>query len=141
MKFIATSINNEITVAFTGRKNMSYGYGRNRGYGGRGNSSGFNSGFRPFKPKPVEVGKEYQLDITEVSKRGDGVAKIEGFVIFVSGAKVGQKATVKITNVANRFATAELVSVVTEQPAQGESAPPAGTTESAPVESTESTPQ
>lgn len=141
MVLIVTSINAEFAIVFTGCKNMSYGSGRNRGYGGRGDTSGFNSGFRPFKPKPVEVGKEYQLDITEVSKRGDGVAKIEGFVIFVSGAKVGQKAAVKITSVANRFATAELVSVVTEQPAQGESAPPTATIESAPVESTENTAQ
>ena len=102
---------------------MSYGYGRSRGFG-----SGDNSGFRSFKPKPVEAGKEYQVDITELSKRGDGVAKIEGFVIFVPGAKVGQKVNVKVTNVSNRFATAELVSVASEAPAQAESAP-AGNTE------------
>lgn len=106
---------------------MSYGYGRSRGFG-RGDSSGFRS----FKPKPVEAGKEYQVDITELSKRGDGVAKIEGFVIFVSGAKVGQKANIKVTNVSNRFATAELVSVTSEAPAQAESAPVAGNTETTP---------
>lgn len=106
---------------------MSYGYGRDRGY--RGQS---DTGFRSFKPKPVEVGKEYAVDITELSKRGDGVAKIEGFVIFVTGGKVGQKANIKVTNVANRFAMAELVSVASETPAKGESTPagsPEGTTQ------------
>ena len=33
--------------------------------------------------KPVEEGKEYELDIKEVSRRGDGVARIEGFVVFI----------------------------------------------------------
>ena len=42
-------------------------------------------------PKPVEVGKEYDVEVTELSRRGDGVAKVQGFVIFVQGAKVGQK--------------------------------------------------
>ena len=113
---------------------MSYGYGGNRGYGGRSFGGSREGGFRSFKPKPVEVGKEYQVDITELSKRGDGVAKIEGFVIFVTGAKVGQKANIKVTNVANRFATAELVSVSSEAaaPAPTESAPSAGNTEAAP---------
>lgn len=59
---------------------------------------------------PVEVGKEYEADIIEMSHRGDaGVAKIQGFVIFVSGAKQGDHVKFKITRVARRFATAEKV--------------------------------
>ena len=42
---------------------MSY---RRRGYG--------------FKPCPVEVGKEYEVDVTETSRRGEGIARIQGFV-------------------------------------------------------------
>lgn len=49
------------------------------------------------------------MEITETSKRGDGVAKIGGFVIFVSGSKSGEKARIKITNVGPRFASAEKV--------------------------------
>ena len=84
---------------------MSFGSG-----GGR-SGGGFNRGFGqgPSGPKPVEVGKEYDVEITEVSRRGDGVAKIGGFVIFVAGAKVGTKAKIKVTSVGPRFATAELV--------------------------------
>lgn len=80
-------------------------YGPRRGFGGP----------RAFGPKPVEVGKEYTVDISETSRRGDGVARIEGFVIFVAGGKAGQKATVKITNVSNRYAQAELVSSSTQE--------------------------
>ena len=38
-------------------------------------------------PKPVEVGKEYEIDITEISRQGDGVARIRGFVVFVGNGK------------------------------------------------------
>ncbi|MCP8309720.1 MAG: TRAM domain-containing protein [archaeon] len=62
------------------------GYERGGGY----RRGGFG-GPRSFKPKPVEVGKEYDVTITEISRRGDGIAKIEGFIIFVPGAKEGQK--------------------------------------------------
>ncbi|MEO9363845.1 MAG: TRAM domain-containing protein [Nitrososphaera sp.] len=36
------------------------------------------------------------------------MARVQGFVIFVTGGQVGQKVKVKITNVGNRFATAEI---------------------------------
>ena len=71
---------------------------------GRGNRFGDGS----FGPKPVETGKEYDVQITETSRQGDGIAKVQGFVIFVKNAKVGQSTKVKITNVGPRFATAEL---------------------------------
>ncbi len=78
---------------------MSY---RNRSYG-RGRRRGFS------RQAPVKEGEEYEADITEVSRRGDGIAKIQGFVIFVSGAKTGDHVKFKITRVSRRFATAEIV--------------------------------
>lgn len=69
---------------------------------------GFGRGL-PGEPKPVEVGKEYDVQVTELSRRGDGVAKIQGFVIFVQGAKVGQRVRVKIDRVGPRFASAVIV--------------------------------
>jgi predicted RNA-binding protein with TRAM domain len=86
---------------------MSYG---ERRYGG-GNRFGGGS----FGPKPVETGKEYDVQITETSRQGDGIARVQGFVIFVKGGKVGQNCKVKITNVGARFATAELSSPPTTE--------------------------
>lgn len=83
---------------------MSYGerrFGGSNRYGGN------------FGPKPVETGKEYDVQITETSRQGDGIARVQGFVIFVKGGKVGQSCKVKITNVGARFATAELTSPTT----------------------------
>src|SRR5271155_4837576 len=92
-----------------------YGSSRGGGYGsggGSGGSGGRSSGGgfgSSFKPKPVEVGKEYDVTISDTSRRGEGIAKIDGFVIFVAGAKQGQSAKIKITRVTDRFATGEVV--------------------------------
>ncbi|MDE1821526.1 MAG: translation initiation factor IF-2 subunit beta [Euryarchaeota archaeon] len=53
------------------------------------------------KPKgPVIVGEIYKLPIEDISRRGDGVARKEGFVIFVTGARQkGVTVKVKITKV------------------------------------------
>jgi predicted RNA-binding protein with TRAM domain len=61
-----------------------------------------------FGPKPVEAGKEYDVQITEISRQGDGIARIEGFVIFVKDGKVGQNAKIRINQIGPRFATAEI---------------------------------
>jgi translation initiation factor 2 subunit 2 len=55
----------------------------------------------PEKPKaPVVVGEVYRLVIEDVGRRGDGVAKKEGFVIFVTGAtQRGTTVNAKITKV------------------------------------------
>lgn len=63
----------------------------------------------PLAPKPVEVGKEYELDITEISIQGDGIARVQGFVVFVKNAKRGQKVKVKIEQVGNRSARATML--------------------------------
>ena len=83
---------------------MSFG-NRGGGYGGRG---GFSGGFGSTS-KPVEVGKEYDVTISDTSRRGEGIAKIDGFVIFVAGTKQGQTARIKVTQVTNRFATGQVV--------------------------------
>jgi predicted RNA-binding protein with TRAM domain len=80
---------------------MSYG----RGYGG-GGSTNFS---RNFAPKPVQVGKEYDVDVTEISRQGDGIARVQGFVVFVKNGKVGQKVKIQVNQVGNRFATAAIV--------------------------------
>ncbi len=59
--------------------------------------------------KPVEVDKEYEAEIEDISRRGDGIAKIEGFIIFVPNTKQGEHVKFKVTRVGSRFAIGELV--------------------------------
>jgi predicted RNA-binding protein with TRAM domain len=78
------------------------------GFGNRGGSSssgGFGSSFK----KPVEVGKEYDVTISDVSRRGDGIAKLSGFVIFVPGTRQGQAVRIKVTQVGDRYANGQIV--------------------------------
>jgi predicted RNA-binding protein with TRAM domain len=64
--------------------------------------------------KPVEIGKEYVVDITDTGRGGDGVTRISGLVIFVKNAKAGDKnIKIKITSVGSRFANAVVVSETT----------------------------
>ena len=57
----------------------------------------------------MEVGKEYEVEVSEVSRKGDGVARIQGFVVFVKDGKPGQKLKVQVDQVGNTFATARAV--------------------------------
>jgi predicted RNA-binding protein with TRAM domain len=83
------------------------GYGRGKSYGGSG-SRGFNRGSPA--PKPVEVGKEYEVDVTEISRQGDGIARVQGFIVFVKNGKVKQNVKVKVEQIGNRYATATMAS-------------------------------
>jgi predicted RNA-binding protein with TRAM domain len=95
----------------------SYGGGYS---GGRRSGGGYGDRNRPrrFRHSPVKVGEQYDVIIEAISNRGDsGVAKIEGFVIFVPGTKVDEKIKVKITKVGNGYATAELAQQTSDQTA------------------------
>lgn len=61
------------------------------------------------KTAPIQEGKEYEVKIEDVGKEGDGITRIEGFVVFVPDTKVGDEVKVKITSVRRRFAFAEKV--------------------------------
>jgi len=70
---------------------------------------------RPFPPKPVEIGKEYDVEIQETSQRGEGIARIKGLVTFIPNAKPGDRVRIKITRISRRFAEAEIVESPSEE--------------------------
>lgn len=76
-------------------------------------------GFRKFTPlnipKPVKVDEEYDVEINEVGSKGDGIARIKNFVVFIAGAKQGEKTRIRIKEVRNRFAIGEKVSETKEE--------------------------
>ncbi|MDE1804776.1 MAG: TRAM domain-containing protein [Candidatus Micrarchaeota archaeon] len=87
-----------------GYEGRSGGYDRGAGRERRG-----GMGIKPnyFLPKPVKVGDVVDVTIEAVASKGDGIAKKDGFVIFVAGAKQGETVQVKITDVKARFAIGE----------------------------------
>ena len=83
---------------------------RQGGYGSRdrgGYGGGSYGGGGGFREAPVKVGEEYDLEITDVAKKGDGIGKVQGFIVFVAGARKGDKVHVRISQVRNRFAVGE----------------------------------
>ena len=58
---------------------------------------------------PINVWEEHEVKIEDVGRDGDGIARIEGFVIFVTGAKVGDEVKIKINSTRRNFAFAEIV--------------------------------
>src|SRR3984893_952708 len=100
--------------------------GRNRRSGGSGGYGGFRpayGGGNRFPPQdaPVQVGKEYMVTVGELSRRGEGVAKISGFVIFVPGAKADAEKQIKIRidRVGPRFASGSIVEGAGSEEAAG----------------------
>lgn len=71
-----------------------------------------------FAPKPVKLGDEIDVEISEVSRKGDGVTRVQGYVVFVPRTKQGDKVRVKITQIRPNFAVGEVV---------GQAAPAAAT--------------
>ena len=56
---------------------------------------------------PVKMGDVYELQIESLGRSGDGMALIDGFAVFVKGAKLGEKVRVKIEAVKHNFAFAK----------------------------------
>ena len=59
---------------------------------------------------PVKEGDELDVMIEGVGGKGDGIAKVEGFVLFVSGTRQGEQVKVRITKVLRNVGFAEVVS-------------------------------
>ena len=58
---------------------------------------------------PVSEGDEVDVKIEAVGEKGDGVAKKDGFVLFVPNTNAGDEVRVKVTKVLRRVGFAEVV--------------------------------
>jgi 23S rRNA (uridine2552-2'-O)-methyltransferase len=59
---------------------------------------------------PVAAGDELVVEISDEGREGDGIARVDGFTVFVPDADVGEEVTVRIEDVKPRFAFAERLS-------------------------------
>ncbi|MBU0457723.1 MAG: TRAM domain-containing protein [Nanoarchaeota archaeon] len=58
---------------------------------------------------PVNVGETYEVTISAVGEKGDGIARVKGFVLFVPGVKKGDYVKLKITKVLKSVGFAEVI--------------------------------
>jgi len=59
---------------------------------------------------PVEVGEVRYVEIEDIGKQGDGIARVErGYVIIVPGADIGERVKIEVTEVKSNFAVGEII--------------------------------
>ena len=81
-----------------GERSGGYGGDRDRGFGGYEQTTA-----------PVKFGEELDVRIEAVGEKGDGIAKKDGFVLFVPGVKQGQQVRIRVTKVLRKVGFAEVV--------------------------------
>ncbi len=64
---------------------------------------------RSFDDAPVKVGERREVTIEDTAKQGDGIARVEGFVIFVPNTKVNDQVKIEITALKRTCAIAQVV--------------------------------
>ena len=59
---------------------------------------------------PVEEGEIRYVEIEDLGKQGDGIARVErGYVIIVPGAEVGERVKIEVAEVKSNFAVGEVL--------------------------------
>tara|TARA_Y100000310_G_C20649632_1_gene798629 strand:- start:742 stop:1071 length:330 start_codon:yes stop_codon:yes gene_type:complete len=65
---------------------------------------------------PVEEGKEYEVSIQAIGGKGDGIARVQGFVVFVPNVAKGDYVRIKVTKVLEKASFGQVVEKL-EKPA------------------------
>ncbi len=71
----------------------------------------------PAPDAPVAMGEELDVTVTEQDRRNpesDGVARVDGFVVFVPGTQPGDRVRIRISGVRARAADAEVLEVLSD---------------------------
>ena len=71
---------------------------------------------KQFGPIPVKEGDTYDVEIEGIGDKGDGIAKVQGYVIVIPNVKKGDRVKIKINAVRGRVSFGEVIG-------QAESAP------------------
>jgi predicted RNA-binding protein with TRAM domain len=67
------------------------------------------SGERRDINAPLNVGETYDVSIEDVGREGDGIARVEGFVVFVPNTKKGDNVKIRISKVSRRVGFGEVI--------------------------------
>jgi predicted RNA-binding protein with TRAM domain len=77
---------------------------------------------RPRAP-PVKEAEELDVYIEAVGDKGDGIAKKDGFILFVKGTVQGETCRVKVTKVLQKVGFAEKIGPAQAEPAKPKARP------------------
>lgn len=79
------------------------------GYRQGGSYEGRRGHGKGFKRYPVEAGEELEVDIVELSSKEEGIAKVQGMVVYVPNAKPGDHKKIRILRIEGKTAKAEAI--------------------------------
>ncbi len=65
---------------------------------------------------PVEEGKEYEVVIQAIGGKGDGIARVQGFVVFVPNVAKGDFVKIRIKKVLEKASFGEVVEKLEKPP-------------------------
>lgn len=65
---------------------------------------------------PVEEGKEYDVMIQAIGGKGDGIARVQGFVVFVPNVQKGDYVKIRIKKVLEKASFGEVVQKLEKPP-------------------------
>ena len=69
----------------------------------------------PYQPIPVKRGQVIDVIIDDIGNRGDGIARIQNFLIFVPQGKIGERLKVRIVSAGRKFAISERIGIQEEK--------------------------
>ncbi len=59
--------------------------------------------------QPVDEGDELVVTIEDIGSKGDGIARIDGFVVFVPDIEVGETVRIEVDTIGRKFAFATVL--------------------------------
>jgi 23S rRNA (uracil1939-C5)-methyltransferase len=62
--------------------------------------------------KGVKEKEIYDVDISDVNQEGQGIGRINGFVVFVGGVLPGEKVKIEITKLDKSYATGRIIKII-----------------------------
>jgi len=69
---------------------------------------------------PIEKNKDYEIDITGMGYKGEGVGKIKNFTTFVEESIIGETVKIKIVKLSKKFAFGKLIKIMKPSPDRAE---------------------
>jgi len=69
-----------------------------------------------FKPEPFAYHEEIEAEISSLTNLGEGVARLDGWVVFIAGALPRERVRARVWHNAKNFSRADLVSVILPSP-------------------------
>lgn len=64
------------------------------------------------KQTPVTEGEEREVKIDATGSKGDGIAKIDGYTVFVPDTNFGDRVKIRIKRVLPQYAFSEVIEVI-----------------------------